>query len=221
MGNRDVSVIVDNLDLYWSGVLTTLRICLYAGIGALVLGTLLAAFRVAPVPPLRWVGTSYVNVFRNVPLTLVLFAAAFGLPEIGVNGSYFWFGTGALTLYTAAFVCEALRSGINSVSAGQAEAARSIGLTFSQSLRQVVLPQAFRSSVPPLASVLIAMIKNSAIVGAFGVGGDLFSVGQVLTSSRGLAALPVLTGVIIGYWLLTIPTGLALGAVERKVAIVR
>jgi glutamate transport system permease protein len=216
-----VNVIVDNLDLYWEGVLTTLRICAYAAVGALILGTILAGFRVSPLPPLRWVGTSYVNVFRNLPLTLVLFAAAFGLPEVGINGSYFWFGTGALAVYTAAFVCEALRAGINSVSAGQAEAARSIGLTFSQSLRNVVLPQAFRSSVPPLASVLIAMIKNSAIVGAFGVGGDLFSVGQVLTSSRGLAALPVLTGVIIGYWLLTIPTGLALGVVERKVAIVR
>jgi glutamate transport system permease protein len=216
-----VSVIIDNLDLYWHGVLTTLKICLYAGVLALVAGTLLAAFRVSPLPPLRWVGTSYVNVFRNLPLTLVLFASAFGLPEIGVNGSYFWFGTGALAVYTAAFVCEGLRSGINSVPTGQAEAARSIGLTFGQSLRQVVLPQAFRSSVPPLANVFIAMIKNSAIVGAFGVGGDLFSVGQVLTSSRGFAALPVLTGVIIGYWLLTIPTGLILGVVERKVAIAR
>lgn len=216
-----MNVIVDNLDLYWRGVLTTLRICLYAGLGALVLGTVLAAFRVAPLPPLRWVGTAYVNVFRNLPLTLVLFATAFGLPEVGVNGAYFWFGVSGLAVYTAAFVCEALRSGINSVSAGQAEAARSIGLTFSQSLRQVVLPQAFRSSVPPLASVFIAMIKNSAIVGAFGVGGDLFSVGQSLTSAQGFAALPVLTGVVIGYWLLTIPTGLGLGVLERKVAIAR
>jgi glutamate transport system permease protein len=216
-----VNVIVDNLDLYWSGVLTTLRICLYAAVGALVLGTVLAAFRVAPVPPLRWVGTAYVTVFRNLPLTLVLFASAFGLPELRINGSYFWFGTGGLAVYTAAFVCEALRSGINSVATGQAEAARSIGLTFGQSLREVVLPQAFRSSVPPLASVLIAMVKNSAIVGAFGVGGELFSVGQRLTSSQGLAALPVLSGVIIAYWVLTIPTGVALGALERKVAIVR
>lgn len=216
-----MDAVFDNLGLYGQGVLTTLRICLFSGIGALVLGTIMAGFRVSPVPPLRWVGTSWVTVLRNTPLTVVLFATAFGLPELGINGLYFWFGVTGLALYTSAFVCEALRSGINSVSAGQAEAARSIGLTFGQSLNTVVLPQAFRTVVPPLGNVLIAMIKNSAIVGAFGVGGDLFSVGVALTGSQGLAAIPVLTGVAIGYLLLTIPAGLLLGVVERKVAIAR
>ena len=126
-----------------------------------------------------------------------------------------------LVLYTSAFVCEAVRSGINSVPAGQAEAARAVGLTFTQSLASVILPQALRTVVPPLASVIIAMIKNSAIVGAFGVGGDLFAVGDTLTCARGEAALPVLTGVVIGYLILTIPAGLGLGALERKVAIAR
>jgi glutamate transport system permease protein len=107
------------------------------------------------------------------------------------------------------------------VPAGQAEAARAIGLGFGQSLREVVLPQAFRSSVPPLGSVLIAMFKNSAVVGAFGVGQDLFSVGANLTSAQGFAALPVLTGVAVGYLCITIPAGLLLGVIERKVAIVR
>lgn len=216
-----MDAVFDNLGLYGHGVLTTLRICLFAGVGALVLGTVMAGFRVSPVPPLRWIGTSWVTVFRNTPLTVVLFATAFGLPEIGVNGQYFWFGVSGLALYTSAFVCEALRSGINAVAAGQAEAARSIGLTFGQSLGEVVLPQAFRTVVPPLGNVFIAMIKNSAIVGAFGVGGDLFSVGVGLTGSQGLAAIPVLTGVALGYLLLTIPAGLLLGAVERKVAIAR
>ncbi len=216
-----MDVVIDNIGLYWSGFLKTLQICFYAAVGALVLGTVLGAFRVSPLPPLRWVGTSWVTVFRNCPLTVVLFFVAFGLPEIGVNGAYFWFGVSGLVLYTSAFVCEAVRSGINSVPAGQAEAARALGLTFTQLLGTVVLPQALRNVVPPLGSVIIAMIKNSAIVGAFGVGGELFSVGARLTSAQGFAALPVLTGVALGYLALTIPAGIVLAVLERKLAVAR
>lgn len=216
-----MDAVTENLDLFWSGYLRSLSICLWGLVGSLALGTVIASFRVSPVPPLRAFGTAYVTVIRNAPLTVVLFFMAFGFPEIGINSSYYSFGVLALILYTSAFVCEALRSGINAVPAGQAEAARSIGLTFGQSLREVVLPQAFRTSVPPVGSVVIAMFKNSAVVGAFGVGGDLFSVGQNLTSAQGYAALPVLTGVAVGYLMITIPAGLLLGVIERKVAIVR
>jgi glutamate transport system permease protein len=216
-----VGVIVEQFPLYAQGFLQTLRICLISAVGALVLGTILAGFRVSPVPPLRMVGSAWVTVFRNTPLAVVLFAVAFGLPELGVNGSYFYFGVIGLTFYTAAFVCEAVRSGINSVSAGQAEAARAVGLTFSQSLSLIVLPQALRTVVPPLGSVIIAMIKNSAIVGAFGVGGDLFANGVQLTSAQGYAAGAVLTGVLLGYLVLTIPGGILLGVLERKVSVAR
>jgi len=216
-----MDAITDNLDLFRDGLLGTLEICLYAAIGSLLLGTVIAAFRVSPVPPLRWAGTSWVNVFRNCPLTVVLFFCAFGFPEIGINGDYFWFGVFGLILYTSAFVCEAIRSGINAVDTGQAEAARSIGMTFNQSLRIVVLPQALRTVVPPLGSVIIAMIKNSAIVGAFGVGGELFSVGASLTGAQGYAALPSLGGVAVGYLLITIPAGILLNQIERRVAIAR
>jgi glutamate transport system permease protein len=198
-----------------------LKICLYGAIGSLVLGTILVSFRVSPVPPLRGFGTAWVTVFRNCPLTVVLFFAAFGIPEIGINASYFWFGVGGLVAYTSAFVCEAIRSGINAVPTGQAEAARSIGMAFGQSLRIVVLPQALRTVVPPLGSVIIAMIKNSAIVGAFGVGNDLFSVGGTLTGAQGYAALPSFGGVAIGYLIITIPAGVLLGVLERRVAILR
>jgi glutamate transport system permease protein len=209
------------LSLYAQGLLGTLRICAYAAVGSLVLGTLLGGFRVSPLAPLRWVGTAWVTVFRNCPLVIVLFFCAFGLPEVGINGSYFWFSIVGLIVYTSAFVCEAVRSGVNSVDPGQAEAARAIGLQFRQTLSSVVLPQAMRSVVPPLGSVIIAMIKNSAIAGAFGVGGELFSVGTRLIGAQGNAALPVLIGVIIGYLILTIPSGIALGALERKLAIAR
>jgi glutamate transport system permease protein len=216
-----VESITDNLDLFVQGFLVSLQICLWGMVGSLVLGTVIAACRVSPVPPLRGFGTAWVTVIRNCPLTVVLFFFAFGLPEIGVNGSYWWFGVTGLIFYTSAFVCEALRAGINAVPAGQAEASRAIGLTFTQSLGSVVLPQAFRSSVPPLGSVLIAMFKNSAVVGAFGVGQDLFSVGASLTSAQGYAALPVLTGVAVGYLCITLPAGALLAVIERKVAIVR
>ncbi|MBC6447592.1 amino acid ABC transporter permease [Actinokineospora xionganensis] len=216
-----MNVIFENFALYRDGFFKTLLICAYAMVGSLVLGTILAGFRVSPVPPLRWIGTSWVNVFRNCPLTVVLFFCAFGLPEVGINGAYFWFSITALVLYTAAFVCEAVRSGINSVPAGQAEAARAVGLTFGQSLTTIILPQAIRTVVPPLGSVIIAMIKNSAIVGAFGVGGELFAVSDTLTGSRGEAALPVLTGIVIAYLLITLPAGAFLGWLERKVAIAR
>jgi glutamate transport system permease protein len=213
--------VTSNLDLFASGYLRSLGICMWGMVGSLALGTLIAAFRVSPLPSLRAFGTFWVTLFRNVPLTVVLFAMAFGLPEIGINRGYYAFGVMGLILYTSAFVCEALRSGINSVSAGQAEAARAIGLTFSQSLAQVILPQAFRTSVPPVGSVIIAMFKNSAVVGAFGVGRDLFSVGKNLSSAQGYDALPVLTGVAIGYLCITIPAGLLLAVIERKVAIAR
>lgn len=216
-----MDAITNNLDLLWSGFLKTVGICLWSALGALALGTVLAACRVCPVPPLRAFGTGYVGVLRNCPLTVVLFFIAFGFPEIGVNGSYYVFAVCGLVVYTAAFVCEALRAGVNAVPVGQAEAARALGLSFGQVLREVVMPQAFRSCVAPLGSVLIAMFKNSAVVGAFGVAGELFQAGLELTGAKGYAAMPSLTGVALFYLLLTLPSGALLHVLERKTAIQR
>ncbi len=213
--------VLDNLDLFWSGFRNSVGFMALAAVGSVALGTVIAAFRVSPVAPLRFFGTAYVTVVRNCPLTIVLFFFAFGLPEIGINRSFYTFALVALVVYTAAFVCEALRSGINSVSAGQAEAARAIGLRFGQSMTEIVLPQAFRSAIPPLGSVLIAMCKNSAVVGVFGVSGHLMSVARQLNSGEGLPALPIYTGTAIGFLIITVPAGILLGRIERKVAIVR
>jgi glutamate transport system permease protein len=216
-----VDAITDNLDLFVSGFFRSLSICLWAAVTSLLLGTVIASCRISPVAPLRFFGTAWVTLLRNCPLTVVLFFIAFGLPELGINASYYVFGLTALTLYTSAFVCEALRAGINSVPAGQAEAGRAIGLTFGQSLREIVLPQAFRTSVPPVGSVIIAMFKNSAVLGAFGVGRDLFSIGDTLTSARGYDLLPVLLGVAVGYLLITLPAGALLALLERRLVILR
>lgn len=213
--------VLNNLDLYWSGFLRSLGIIAWATVGSLLLGTVIAGCRVSPVAPLRAFGSAYVTLVRNCPLTIVLFFFAFGLPEVGINADYYVFGVSALIVYTAAFVCEAIRAGINSVAAGQAEAARAIGLTFGQSLRSVILPQAFRSAIPPLGSVLIAMFKNSAVVGAFGVGRDLFAVYRNLIGAGGYETFPVLLGVAIGFLCITIPAGIGLAVLEKKLAIAR
>ena len=121
----------------------------------------------------------YVTVVRNTPLLIIFVFVIVGLPKLGFpfrsveaardRRSFFFRACIALTLYTSAFVCEAVRSGINAVPLGQAEAARAIGLTFGGTMTQVVLPQAFRAAVPPLASVLIALLKNTSRGRAFGM----------------------------------------------------
>ncbi|MFR9780669.1 amino acid ABC transporter permease [Micromonospora sp. MS34] len=235
-----MSVLIDKFDVFAGGFWLTLQICVLAATGALLLGAAVAVLRISPVPPLRAVGTAYVTIFRNMPLTVVMFFAAFGLPALGSNADffripgldaifsrlgtdlpYFRFALIALVLYTAAFVCEALRSGVNAVPAGQAEAARSLGLTFGQNLRHVVLPQSWKASVVPLGSVIIAMIKNSALVGFFGVVGDLSQTAEQLTSAGGYAFIPVAIGISIGYLIMTVPLGALLDRIEKRQAVAR
>jgi glutamate transport system permease protein len=158
------------IDRLTSGFRLTLELLVVSVLIATVVGTLLAAMRVSPIAPLRAFGTVYVNVFRNTPLVVLFLIAVVALPAVGVlQGSFFQRAVAALSAYTAAFVCECVRSGINTVDPGQAEAARSIGMTFGKTLRIVVLPQAFRAVIPPLASVFIALTKNTSVAGAFGV----------------------------------------------------
>lgn len=215
-----MGAVLDNLHLYLEGFRTTLALTLISGAAALLLGTLLAALRVSPVRPLRMTGATYVEMVRNTPLTLVFFFVVFVLPRLGATLPFFVSALVALTVYTAAFVCEAVRSGINSVGIGQAEAARSIGLTFGQSLRLVILPQALRSVVPPLISVFIALTKNSSVAGVFFVG-ELFNVGRRLATDRPDAVVMVLLGVAFFYLLITVPAGLLAARLERKVAFAR
>jgi glutamate transport system permease protein len=215
-----VSAILDNLDLYWQGFRTTLALTVVSAAIALALGTLLAAMRVSPVPTLRGAGTAYVQIVRNTPLTIVFFFVVFVLPELDIGLSFFVFAVIALTVYHAAFFCEAVRSGINSVAVGQAEAARSIGLRFTQSLRLVILPQAFRTVIPPLINVVIALTKNSSIAAAFGVT-ELTAVGARLANANAGAVIPLLLGVAAFYLVITLPSGWLAGVAERRVAIAR
>ena len=211
---------IDNFPLLRDAFLTTLSVALLAGLLALVLGTVLAAFRVSPITPLRGLATFYVETFRNTPLTVVFFFIIFGLPQIDFAVGFFTGAVLSVGLYTAAFVCEAVRSGINAVSPGQAEASRALGLTFSQSLREVVLPQAFRTVVPPLGNVFIAMVKNTSIAAGFAVTELTASLSR-LSNANGGEILLVLFAVVVGYMLITLPAAYLVSRVERRVAILR
>ena len=215
-----MDAVLDNLDVFVDGFTSTVSLTLLAAVGALVLGTLIAAMRVSPVPPLRWAGALYVNLVRNTPLTVVFFLVVFGLPEVGVLLPFYRFAVIALSLYTAAFVAEAVRSGINSVAAGQSEASRSIGMTFGQTLRLVVLPQAFANIIPPLASVFIALLKNTSIAYAFGVFEGTQAMNRLINDFGSSVIWIIATAALI-YVVLALLSALAFSLLERKVAVSR
>lgn len=165
-----MSDVFSNFDLVVSAFLLTIELFLVSGIASLVLGTALAAARVGPIPVLSKAATLYVTIFRNTPLLMIFIFMVFGYPQLdGPKLSFFAVGCISLTVYTTAFVCEAVRSGVNSVPLGQAEAARAVGLDFGATMRQVILPQAVRAALPPLASVQIALLKNTSVAAAFGL----------------------------------------------------
>ncbi len=187
-----MQVLIDNFGQIVDGFVKTLWLLLFSGVIAAFLGTFLVALRVSPVALMRGAGTSYINVVRNTPLLLILFLFRDAFPKLGFNYSidnYFNFffvaATVGLGLYAAAFVCEALRSGINSIPVGQAEAARAIGMTFSQTMAQIILPQAFRASIPPLVSTYIALAKNTSVALAIGVTEATFIMKKLTNDNAG------------------------------------
>ncbi|MDN0197572.1 amino acid ABC transporter permease [Streptomyces sp. S.PNR 29] len=211
----------------WGAFWTTVQLALLSAVGSLIWGTLLAAMRVGPVPLMRGFGTAYVNIVRNIPLTVIILFTSLGLYQtLGVNMGAddtetinFRLAVLGLVVYTSAFVCEALRSGINTVPVGQAEAARAIGLSFSQVLRLVVLPQAFRSAVGPLTNVLIALTKNTTVAAAIGVAEAAVLMKEMIENEAQLLLISAIFA--FGFVCLTLPTGLILGWVGKKVAVKR
>lgn len=209
-----------------AAVWVTIQLSVLGIIGAFVLGTIVAILRVSPVAVLRGIGTSYVNTFRNLPLTLLMVFSILGLSfimQLSVSDEFarnaFWWAVIMLAVYHAAYICEALRSGINTVPVGQAEAARSIGLGFGQSLREVILPQAFRGAVAPLGSVVIALIKNSTVAAVIGVG-ESAGLMQVITENEG-ASLPMFFFFAMVFVVLTLPIGLGTTSLSRKLTVKR
>lgn len=175
--------------------------------------------RVSPIGPARAAGLAFVETVRNTPLPVLLVLFVFGFPKIGIRYSFFVSAIIVFSVYTGAFISETIRSGINSVSKGQVEAARSIGLTFGQTLGQVVLPQAFRTVVPPLANLFIALTKNTSVAAVVAVAELTYQADRLNTDT----AQPILVfaGAGVAYLVLTLPSGFIFGAIERRVAIKR
>ena len=215
-----MNALLDNLALFRKGFLGTLSLTAVSAALALVLGTLMAAFRVSPVPPLRAFGTAWVTLLRNTPLTLLFLIVVFIGPQVFFPGlSWYTLAVVALGCYTSAFVCEAVRSGINAVPLGQAEAARGIGMTFGQSLRLIILPQAVRTVIPPVGSLMIALTKNSAIAGAFGVS-ELFTQ-QKRLSELGYNILATFVWIALAYLIITFAISGVFRLLEKRLAVAR
>ncbi|SDR01656.1 amino acid ABC transporter permease [Thermostaphylospora chromogena] len=210
-----------------AGFWVNVQLALLCGVLSLILGTILVTMRVSPTPVLRAAGGAYVNIVRNTPLTLVLAFCSLGLSdqmglvfsdEPDTNG--FFLVVMGLSLYTATFVCEALRSGINTVPLGQAEAARAIGLTFAQSLTLIILPQAFRSVIAPLGSVMIAMVKNTTVAIAAGYLADVAFVMKDTFDTTGVS-IPIFIGIVVAFMAVTMPIGFFTGWLSKKLAVAR
>ncbi|MFD6160827.1 amino acid ABC transporter permease [Nocardia sp. NPDC060256] len=214
------------LDAFW----VTIKLTVLSAVGALILGTIVAALRVSPVPIARAVGTAYVTIFRNTPLTLIILFMSLGLyttmgwhlaadgPDSVANNNFRYAILG-FSIYTGAFVCESLRSGINTVAMGQSEAGRSLGLTFTQNLRLIVLPQAFRTVIAPLGSVLIALTKNTTIASAIGVIEAASLMAEVNENEAAVIAVGAIFA--LGFVILTLPTGLLFGWLAKRYEVAR
>ena len=214
-----MEVVTDNLDVFLDGMRRTVELSVLSFAIALVLGTFVAGLRVSPVPPLRWASATYIELVRNTPLLVLMFIFFFGLPSIGIKYSAFVSAIIVLSAYTGTFVAETVRSGINAVSKGQAEAARSVGLTFPQVLRIVVLPQALRTVVAPLGGIFIALLKNSSLAVVIGVPELTSAAEHVGTETARF--IPAFLGAAAAYLALTVPSGFAVSWLERRVAIKR
>jgi glutamate transport system permease protein len=216
-----IDILTDHLDQFASGLWVTTRLVLASFVVALVLGTAVAALRVSPSRPLQALGTVYVEIFRNTPLLVLLFISFAGLRRGGLAIDAWTAGIASLGVYTSAYVAEALRSGVTAVSRGQIEAGLSLGFTYPTVLRRIVLPQAFRTVIPPLGSITIAMIKNSAIVGA-----SLLALPDLLKEARIVNSNTFLTTesffwAAVGYLLLTATVTVAFRSLESRYAIRR
>ncbi len=214
----------------------TVQLTFWSAIGSLILGTILAAMRVAPVPLMRGFATFYVNVMRNIPLTVVIIImwqvlfSQLGLvlatrepgvnPQVYLNTNNFRLAVLGFILYTATFVCESIRAGINTVPVGQAEAARAIGLKFTQVLGIVILPQAFRAVIAPLGSVLIALTKNTTVAAAIGVA-EMALLMNTLIENESDSLSAVFVAVAVVFLVLTLPIGLIFGWISKKAAVKR
>ena len=206
---------------------TNIRLAFLATLGSFVLGVVLALFRISPVPSLRALGTGYVNVVRNTPLTIIMLLgvlAVWGQLKVSFSSdftlNFFIYAVIGLSIYHAAFVCEAIRSGVNTVPAGQAEAARAIGLSFLPAARLIIFPQALRGAITPLGNTLIALTKNTTVAAAASVT-EISALMKTMIEFRPDVIIAVFLTVALGFVIIVIPVGLLTTWLSQKLAVKR
>ncbi|MFD4628959.1 amino acid ABC transporter permease [Streptomyces sp. NPDC058284] len=215
-----MEVLTDNAGLFWQGFMGTVRLMFLSTLLAFVLGVVLVSLRISPVPLCRALGATVVTVLCNTPLTVLFFGVTLGLPMLGLTGaSYFTLAVLVMGGYASAFVCEALRSGVNTVETGQVEAARSLGMSTLQTAVLIVFPQSGRAAIPPLSNVVITLVKNSALAGGFSVY-ELFSTEKTLVE-RGYTVAVVFLWVTAAYLLLISVISTGFRFLERRLAVPR
>lgn len=210
-----MDALTDNASAILDGFWLTIQLLVVNSIGALVLGTLMASLRLSPVPVMRAVAGVYITVFRNTPLLVLIILTYYGLPELGISPGFFTRISIAMSIYTSTFIAEALRSGVNAVPLGQAEAARSIGMPFTMTLTQVVLPQAVRATVPPMASVLIALTKNTSLAAGFGLAEATFRL-KGLVNDYATERWVIFFGIALGYIIIVEVISFGAAWLERR-----
>ncbi len=212
----DFSILINYFDMYWDGFKVTLMISLLALMGSFFIGAIIAVMRIVPIAPLRWIATAYVEFFRNIPLLVIVFFFYIGTPSLGLQLTGFTAGTIGLTIYTSAFIAEAIRSGILSVPKGQMEAARSSGLNYGQTMRMVILPQAIKIVVPPIGNQFINLVKNSSILAL--IAGTELMYQADLISAKTYVVFDVYIFVALFYLVITIPLSLGVSYLEKRLA---
>jgi glutamate transport system permease protein len=208
--------------------LVNIELTLWSTLFSLILGIVLVVMRISPISSLRTVASAYVELFKNLPLTIIMvfmILGAYAQLKISFSDAFtvnfFWLAVTGLSLYTAAFVCESLRSGINTVPLGQAEAARALGLSFTQASTQIILPQAFRGSVAPLGNTLIALLKNSTVAAAASVASETSSLMSEMIEFHADVIVQIFLIFAFGYVILIIPIGILTTYLSNKLAVRR
>ncbi len=208
------------MELLWQGLLVTLQLSLLSVGLSLLIGTIVGVMRVAPLAPVAVFAEGYITFFRNIPLLIVLFFVLNGLPAsaLELRLSFFETAVVSLAVYTAAYVAEVVRAGLQSLSRGQMEASRSLGMSWIQAMRFVLLPQTFAAIIPPLGSVFIALIKNTALASTIAVP-ELLYQSRVVEARTFNPNVLLITGLM--YLALTIPGGLLVNLLESRMSLAR
>jgi putative glutamine transport system permease protein len=212
----DFSILTNYFSLFLEGFFNTLKVSLLGLAGSFILGVVVAVMRMAPLRVLNWLGACFVEFIRNIPLIIIVFFFYHGLSAFKINLSGFVAGTIGLTIYTAAFIAEAVRAGIQTVDQGQMEAARSSGLSYGQAMRYIILPQAVKIVIPPIGNQFLNLVKNSSILGVV-AGMELMYFADYI-HEKTWVTFDTYIFVALFYLVITIPLSLFVNYLERRLA---